>query len=76
LKKSASFDALFAFGVSLVCQKYFVTKKPLNILTKSTLKSVSKAIRFGDFSYETAYETNREKVVNDEKGLFLLLIKT
>ena len=36
---------------------------------------MSKAIRFRDFSYETVYETNWKKAVNDEKGLCLLVTK-
>jgi len=49
--------------------------KPPPTVTKSRPeKTVSKAIRFWDFSYETVFETLLKKSRNGEKGLCLLLI--
>jgi hypothetical protein len=39
------------------------------------IKTVSKAIRFWDFSYETVFETLLKKSENVEKGLCLLITK-
>jgi|SRR6185369_1412855 len=49
LTLSALKDALFAFGVSLVCQRYFTTLKMQNLLPKTTIKNCLKSHTFLGF---------------------------
>jgi hypothetical protein len=53
-------------GENYILIKYFLASIFLKLFPP--VKSVSKAIRFWDFSYETAYETLLKKGENVEKG--------